>query len=505
MQDASLFCRIESTAQSRGAAPFLIAPDGSILSYADMLLQTAQIANALVAKGVIPGDRVAVQVEKSEQALFLYLATIRAGAVFLPLNTAYTVSEVDYFLGDAAPTIVVCDPSRAPNIASLDSIGDATVLTLDASGQGSLADASNTASREFQTVPRGADDLASLCYTSGTTGRSKGTMLTHRALLSNAETLAELWGITEADTLLHMLPIYHVHGLFVATNTLMLAGGAMLFHPRFDTVEAINSLPDATMMMGVPTFYTRLLSEAALSANLCANMRLFISGSAPLLEETHRDFKARTGHQILERYGMTETGMNTSNPLDGARKPGSVGPSLPGVEVRVCDDDGAVLPGGKTGSVEVRGPNVFKGYWRMPEKTAAEFRSDGFFITGDMGKFDEEGYLHIVGRSKDLIISGGLNVYPKEVEAVIDDAPGVNEAAVIGVPHKDLGEAVVAIVAINAGATAESAAIEERCREMLAGFKRPKAIRFVEQLPRNAMGKVQKAALRDEYRDIFLS
>ncbi len=417
-------------------------------TYAELFQQTGKAANALAASGVRPGDRVAVQVEKSARNLILYLACLRAGAVFLPLNTAYTLAELDYFIGDAEPRLVVCDPQVRDGVAGLAERVGAAVETLDAVGEGSFSDLAAGAPPDFETVARADGDLAAIVYTSGTTGRSKGAMLTHGNLASNARTLVGAWRFTAKDVLIHALPIYHVHGLFVASNVLLMAGGSMLFLPRFDAARILELMPGATAMMGVPTFYTRLLKHPGLTREVTANMRLFVSGSAPLLAETHREWRERSGHAILERYGMTETGMNVSNPYDGERIAGTVGLPLPGVEARIADPEtGEVLPAGRIGMIEVKGPNVFKGYWRMPDKTRAEFRPDGFFITGDLGVIDERGYISIVGRGKDLIITGGLNVYPIEVEEVIDVLPGVVESAVIGLPHADFGEAVTAVVA----------------------------------------------------------
>ena len=454
--------------------------------------------------GVKPGDRVAVQAEKSPAALALYLACLRAGAIFLPLNTAYTPAELDYFLGDAGATLAVVDPVAVQGLAPVAERLDVVLMTLDARGVGSLSRAAERAAEGFETVARGEDDLSVILYTSGTTGRSKGAMLTHGNLLSNAATLAEAWGFTKDDVLLHALPIFHAHGLFVAANISLLVGGRMIFLPKFDLEAVLEALPRATSMMGVPTFYTRLLDDARFSRELTAHMRLFTSGSAPLLPETHRAFEERTGHRILERYGMTETSMNCSNPLSGDRRPGTVGPALPGVEVRVADPEtGAVLPAGEPGVLEVRGPNVFKGYWKMPEKTAEEFRPDGFFITGDIATISEDGYVTIVGRAKDLVITGGYNVYPREVEEAIDALPGVLESAVFGVPHPDFGEGVVAAVVPEAGAEVTGKDIVGALAGRLAKFKQPKRVIFVEALPRNTMGKVQKNLLRDAHGDLF--
>jgi malonyl-CoA/methylmalonyl-CoA synthetase len=488
------------------AAPERVAiemMDDSRLTYAELDERCARTAARLARLGVGRGDRVAVQIEKSVANLLLYLACLRRGAVYLPLNTAYTLAELDYFCGDAEPALIVCDPARRAEVAALGGAGVAQVATLDAQGQGDLVEALAAEPPQAAIASVGDDDLAALLYTSGTTGRAKGAMLTHRNLASNALTLVDAWGFSEADVLLHALPLYHVHGLFVACNTALLAGARLLFLPRFDAAETLEALPRATAMMGVPTYYARLLAQDALSAARCASVRLLVSGSAPLLEQTFYEFEARTGHRILERYGMTETGMNTSNPLHGERRPGSVGLPLPGVEIRVADEAGRVLGPGEIGVLEVRGPNVFKGYWRMPEKTAEEFRPDGFFITGDLARIGPDGYVAIVGRAKDLIISGGLNVYPKEIESVIDDLAGVVESAVIGLPHPDFGEAVAAVVVPAPGAVLDEAAVIAAVRERLAGFKVPKRVWFARSLPRNAMGKVQKNALRARHGDAF--
>ncbi|QBR70963.1 malonyl-CoA synthase [Beijerinckiaceae bacterium] len=476
---------------------------GSSLTFAGMIEGSARFASALVQFGVEPGDRVAVQVEKSVEALMLYLGAIRAGAVFLPLNPAYTVTELDYFLGDAEPKILVCDPARREGLAvSAAKAGLRSVETLGADGRGSFADRALARAPNFIDVPRGPDDLAAILYTSGTTGRSKGAMLTHANLASNAEVLAAYWRFSPTDVLLHALPIYHTHGLFVAVNTLLFCAGKIIFMPKFDADECLAQMPRATAMMGVPTFYTRLLRHENLSHEATAHMRLFISGSAPLLEETHRAWRERTGHVILERYGMTEINMATSNPFEGERRAGSVGFPLPGVALRLSDPEtGVPTPAGEIGVVEVKGPNVFKGYWRNPEKTAAEFRSDGFFITGDLGRIDAEGYVHIIGRAKDLIISGGFNVYPKEVEIEIDALPGVVESAVVGLPHLDFGEAVAAVVVAAAEVT--EPLVLDVLSQKLAKFKLPKRVIFVDDLPRNTMGKVQKNLLRETYRDLF--
>ncbi len=484
--------------------PFLSLTDGTAISHADFLHLTAQTAHALVAFGLKPGDRLAAQVEKSPEALALYAACAQAGIIFLPLNTAYTTDELRYFIENSGAKLVVCDDRAKAKLTPIAEGLDAGIENLNADGSGSLPMATAMRPNTFNTVPREEDDLAALLYTSGTTGRSKGAMLTQKNLLSNAEVLAEYWRFTSEDTLLHALPIFHTHGLFVATNIALLTGSAMIFLPKFDLDTVIDQLPHATAMMGVPTFYTRLLDDPRFTAELTSHMRLFISGSAPLLADTHRQFEARTGHRILERYGMTETNMNTSNPYDGPRRAGTVGVPLPGIELKITDPEtGEDLPDGEVGQIEVRGPNVFKGYWQMPEKTAAELRADGFFITGDLGKVDDDGYVQIVGRNKDLIISGGYNIYPKEIELVLDAEPGVLESAVIGVPDKEFGETVLAIVVPEQGAEIDPAHLLNSACRALARFKHPRKVMLVNELPRNAMGKVQKNALRETYRDVF--
>ncbi len=482
---------------------FLHLADGRVLTHDEFLAMTARFAHALVGADLEPGDRLAVQVAKSPEALALYAACVQAGVIFLPLNTAYTPSEVDYFVGNSGAKLVVCDPRAETALAEIAVRHGAHVLTLDAAGEGSFVAAAESLSEAFETVDRAEDDLAAFLYTSGTTGRSKGAMLSQRNLLSNALTLAELWRFTADDVLLHALPIFHTHGLFVATNVTLAAGGSMIFLPKFDLEAVIAALPRATAMMGVPTFYTRLLSDPRFDRDLVSRMRLFVSGSAPMLEETHRQFEERTGHRILERYGMTETCMNTSNPYD-ARRPGTVGPPLPDVELRIVDPEtGRELPQGEIGLIEVRGPNVFQGYWQMPEKTAAEMREDGFFVTGDLGQVDRDGYVTIVGRDKDLIISGGYNIYPKEIEGVLDSQPGILELAVIGAPHPDFGETVVALLVPEQGARIDTEAVAASLRETLAGYKQPRLIETIDELPRNTMGKVQKAELRERYRTAF--
>jgi malonyl-CoA/methylmalonyl-CoA synthetase len=479
-----------------------LTSDAGAITYAQLEADTARVANALVAAGVGPGDRVAVQVEKSVANLVLYLASVRAGAVFLPLNTAYTIPELSYFLSDAEPGLVVCDPSVRERVEAI--AGASRVETLGVHGEGTLSTLAEIQPDLFAPVARGPDDLAAICYTSGTTGRSKGAMLTHRALTSNAETLVDLWRFTSGDVLIHALPIYHVHGLFVATNVAMMAGSSLIFQRKFDAAAVLAAMPRATCLMGIPTFYTRLLARSDLTGEAVAGMRLFISGSAPLLAQTHVDWASRTGKPILERYGMTETGMNTSNPHDGERVAGTVGFPLPGVALRIVDETtGQSVASGQVGVIEVKGPNVCAGYWRNPEKTADAFREDGFFITGDLGMVDDRGYVSIIGRGKDLIISGGLNVYPKEVETEIDALPGVVESAVIGLPHSDLGEAVTAVIATGGVTGPTERSVLAALAERLAAFKRPKRVLFQDELPRNAMGKVQKVSLREQYSGLY--
>ena len=488
----NLYSRFEAAFRAAGAAPALVHPQGGSTSYAALLAEVERMAGALASRGVAAGDRVLAQVAKSPQAVALYLACLKIGAVYAPVNPAYTGAEVEHFVADAEPALFVAGGGcpAAP-----------AVETLDETGHGTLTELAATASPLAETTPRQDDDLATLVYTSGTTGRSKGAMLSHGNLLSNAEALARCWGWRSDDVLLHALPIFHVHGLFVALHCSFLAATPTIFLPKFDLPALLAWLPRSTVLMGVPTFYTRLLGNDAFAADLCANMRLFISGSAPLAESTFAEFERRTGFRILERYGMSETLMNTSNPLQGERVPGSVGFALPGVEVRIAADDGRVLANGEVGGIEVRGDNVFRGYWRMPERNDAEFRGDGFFITGDLGRMDADGRLAIVGRSKDVVISGGYNVYPKEVEALLDELPGVLESAVVGVPHADFGEGVVAVVVADRGI--DQAAVDAHLKDKLARYKQPKRVVVVDELPRNAMGKVQKNVLRQRYRDIL--
>jgi malonyl-CoA/methylmalonyl-CoA synthetase len=498
---ANLFSRFRQSAP-QGDGKFLTTPSGRTLTYEEMFAQSAQFAHALAELGVAAGDRVAVQIEKSPEAILLYLACLRLGAIYLPLNTAYTLAELEYFIADAAPTLFVASPEKSAPIAPL---GVRKVETIGSDGMsGSLPKIARACAPQFSDLEVSGDRLAAILYTSGTTGRSKGAMLSHDNLGSNAYTLKDLWRFTRADVLLHALPVFHVHGLFVATNTILAAGASMVFLPKFDPDEVFRALPQATSMMGVPTFYVRLLQDSRLTRPATRHMRVFISGSAPLLSDTHREFFERTGQAILERYGMTETSMITSNPYDGDRVPGSVGFPLPGVSVRIADPEtGAPTPEGEIGMIEVKGPNVFSGYWRMPEKNRTEFRPDGFFITGDLGRIDDRGYVHIVGRGKDLIISGGFNVYPKEVEEEIDALADVMESAVIGVPHPDFGEGVTAIVVGKRDARLTENAVISELRARLANFKLPKRVIFLDDLPRNSMGKVQKNKLREMFNGLY--
>ncbi|MDO5498571.1 MAG: malonyl-CoA synthase [Propionibacteriaceae bacterium] len=473
------------------------------ISYAAARAIVERFAGALTELGVRPGDRVAAQVDKSPEAICLYLATLQVGGVFLPLNTAYTGSEIDLFLTDAAPRVFVCAPDTFAEHDARAS-GAMAVESLGARGDGTLATRAAATTPRTDAVARGAQDHAAILYTSGTTGRSKGAVLTHDNLASNCAALLECWQFTAADRLIHVLPIFHTHGLFVAANMTLAAGATMIFLTSFDPDQVIDLMPEATVLMGVPTVYTRLLASEGLTAEATAGMRLFVSGSAPLLVEDHRAFAERTGFAILERYGMTETCMITSNPYAGERIAGAVGLPLRDVEVRITDrETGAPLPHGEIGLIEVRGPNVFEGYWQLPEKTAEEFREDGFFITGDLGRIGPDGYLRIVGRDKDLVISGGFNVYPKEIEDAIDELPGVLESAVIGTPHPDLGEGVTALVVPRPGASIDPDGIVAALAGKLARFKQPRRVIVVEELPRNVMGKVQKAELRTAYADLY--
>lgn len=508
MQNNNLYLRFELDNFSHASGrQFLMTPGRDPLLYGDLSHACGQFQSRLIELDVKPGDRVMVQVEKSPEAVLLYLACLRAGAIYIPLNTAYTETELAYFIEDARPQLLVCQPESLSKIELLaGQQGVPHLLTLGTQGEGSLIDGLESLPAEPEIVNRNSDDLAAILYTSGTTGRSKGAMLTHANLQSNAEALHSYWQWDDDnDVLLHALPIFHVHGLFVALHCALLGGSPVHFLPRFDPALIIEKLPQSTVMMGVPTFYTRLLDTPEFTAGVCQNMRLFTAGSAPLLAETHMEFENRTGHRILERYGMTEAGMITSNPYDGERMAGTVGFALPGIQVRVCDNNNQDCPRGETGVLEVIGPNVFKGYWQMPEKTAAEFRDDGWFITGDLATMGEDGRVTIVGRAKDLIISGGYNVYPKEIEAVIDEIEGIKESAVIGVPHHDFGEGVTAVVVLDQSTTLTEEDIKTQLQGNMAKFKQPKRIYFVEELPRNTMGKVQKAELRKTYETTYQS
>jgi malonyl-CoA/methylmalonyl-CoA synthetase len=522
MKNDNLYALIESRLPRDLAAPCIETHDGLVYSWRDLHFASARLAGWLASLN-LPRDadgvaaRIAVQVEKSPEALMLYLATLRAGLVYVPLNTAYQRAEVEYFLNDARPAVVVCTPARAREIEPLArAAGVRHVLTLGEGRDGTLLAAAAPFPDSFATVQRDADDLAAILYTSGTTGRSKGAMLTHGNLASNALVLDEFWGFKEEreagghDVLLHALPLFHVHGLFVASHAALLAGATMLFLPKFDVRQVLERLPRSTVFMGVPTYYTRLLAEPRFDRHVCRNMRLFVSGSAPLLAETFNEFRKRTGHTILERYGMSETLMLVSNPYFGTprdRLAGTVGVPLPGVEVRVVKEGAEPCANGEIGDVQVRGPNVFKGYWRMPEKTREEFTEDGWFKTGDVGAFGGPGkpdnYLTLVGRSKDLIISGGYNVYPKEIESYIDEMAGVAESAVIGLPHPDFGEAVAAVIVARPGARVDAAQVIVALKDKIANYKVPKRVWIVDELPRNAMGKVQKNLLRDRYAGAF--
>ncbi len=480
-------------------APFLTCDNQRIVSFRSFIARAAQIAHVLTAHGVGPGDRVLVHAPKRDETLALYAATIQAGAVYLPLNTAYTKAELAYFAEDAMPKLIVCDQANLAEMAPLaDGIG-ASVLTLSSDG-GTLSSKADDQPTWFETFDRGPNDLAALLYTSGTTGRSKGAMLSHKNLLSNAVVLTEHWHMTASDELIHALPIFHTHGLFVAMNTALISGAHVRLMETFSVDAIIAALPTATMMMGVPTFYTRLLDDDRFTHALASTMRLFISGSAPLLAETHTAFEDLTGHRILERYGMTETNMITSNPYDGERIAGTVGFPLPEVEVRIVDPETQQpVPTGEIGMIEVRGDNVFQGYWNMPEKTSEEMHADGFFMTGDLATVDAEGRITIVGRAKDLIISGGYNIYPKEIEDVLNDFEGVLESAVFGVPHPDFGESVIAAIVAEPDGTVDQDLLRAEVAEKLARFKHPRLYIPLDQLPRNAMGKVQKNILRDQH------
>lgn len=500
---ANIYALFSGAALKAGDKPLIVERGETRLRFDELDTVTARWAAALTNAGAQPGDRIVVQVEKSIENVLLYLASLRAGLVYVPLNTAYTAAELTYFFGDAEPRIVVCDPAKEDAIASI--IGEAVLLTLGSDRQGSLVQhVADTKERIFDTVARTPDDLAAILYTSGTTGLSKGAMLSHDNLASNSLVLKDYWHWQADDVLIHALPIYHVHGLFVALHLALLGGSTIRFHGAFSADAVLADMPHATVLMGVPTFYVRLAAHECLTREASATMRLFISGSAPLLEVTFGEFEAKTGHRILERYGMTEAGMITSNPYGGERVPGTVGYALPGVSARVADEDGVEVGRGEPGVLEIIGPNLFQGYWKKPEKTAKEMRPDGYFITGDIATMDAEGRVAIVGRTKDLIITGGLNIYPKEIELVLDAVPGVDESAVIGVPHPDLGEAVVAVVVRDNESINESAILSD-LQNQLARFKQPRRVTFVNTLPRNAMGKVQKAKLREQHSGLFAS
>ncbi|MBA2779026.1 malonate--CoA ligase [Billgrantia kenyensis] len=501
----NLFETFAARMRDRSDADFITTREGRRYSYRAALDASARLAGALKALGVAPGDRVAVQVDKSPEAILLYLACLRMGGVYLPLNTGYTADEIRYFLTDAEPALFVCRPAALDEARTVaGESGCPAVETLGTDADGSLLTLAERAEAYSDIEPREQEDLAAILYTSGTTGRSKGAMLTHRNLGSNAATLVQAWRFTGEDRLIHALPIFHTHGLFVGCNVTLMAGSSMLFLPRFDADTIFEEMPHGSVMMGVPTFYTRLVADERLTPEATANMRLFVSGSAPLTAETHQAFEAKTGHAILERYGMTETNMNLSNPYDGERRAGTVGMPLPGVEYRITDrETHAPVPQGEIGMLEIRGPNVFIGYWRMPEKTREELLEDGFFITGDLAMTDAHGYVHIVGRDKDLVISGGYNVYPKEVEQVIDELEGVVESAVIGVPHPDFGEGVTAVVVAQSDASLDERRVLDYLQDRLAKYKQPKRVFFTDVLPRNTMGKVQKNELRKQYQDTY--
>lgn len=489
----------QSLLSAEAERPLLRGAGGTEARYGDADLAAATYAGRLAKIGVKPGMRVAVKVEKSWEQVCLYLACLRMGAVYLPLNTAYTTDEVGHVVADAEPMALICSPGEEGEYRR--AFPGVEVRGMDASGDGSLWEIT---AEPASIAQRAASDMAAILYTSGTTGRPKGAVLSQENLLSNAQTLRSAWAFTGEDVLLHALPLFHTHGLFVAVNTAMLAGASMRMLPAFSADRVLDELPGSTVFMGVPTHYVRLLSTTRLDEDTTRSMRLFTSGSAPLARATHEAFEERTGHRILERYGMTETNMNTSNPYEGDRRAGTVGPALPGVDVRVWDPDAQEQARtNEVGMIEVRGPNVFAGYWRRPDETRESFRDDGYFITGDLGSLDADGYLTIVGRSKDLIISGGLNVYPKEVETAIDRLDQVAESAVIGLPHADFGEAVTAVVVAEPGCSPSPAKLSAALRETLAAFKCPKQILTVDQLPRNAMGKVLKNVLRERYADLY--
>jgi len=498
----NLYNRLAACFPDDRAKSFATLVAGRRVSYADVEAVSARYANALVALGVARGDRVAVQVDKNIEMLLLYLGCLRVGAVFLPLNTAYVASELECLLDDAEPALVVCDAKNLGEFERL-SAGRYLVRTIGGASPGTLTELARIQSSVFDTIECADDELAAILYTSGTTGRSKGAMLSHGNLASNAITLRDAWRFTSDDVLLHALPIFHTHGLFVATNVVLASGSSMIFLPEFNIDLVMDVFGGATVMMGVPTFYVRLLNDNRFTRDLVSDIRLFISGSAPLPADVHREFKHRTGHDILERYGMTETSINTSNPIDGDRVAGTVGLPLPGISIRITDpQNGAVLPRGEIGMIEISGPNVFRGYWKIPERTKGEFR-DNYFISGDLGFIDDRGYISIVGRQKDIIIAGGLNIYPAEVEKAIGDLPLVREVAVIGLPHPDLGEGVAAVIVPAEPGNIDDSAIVAELNGKLARFKQPRAILLMDSLPKNVMGKVQKALLREQFKDTF--
>lgn len=511
MKNNNLFAALRAAFPEDLDAIAVETDNGLYYSWRDLERGTAMLANLLKSLQLPEGARIAVQAEKSVEAMMLYLATLRAGYVFLPLNTAYQSAEMEYFIANAEPSVVVCGRKNFGWVSKIAfQQGTYNVFSLDDNRIGSLLDRAAQCSDRHEVVQRKADDLAAILYTSGTTGRSKGAMLSHGNLADNARVLKDYWAWKatggpegRGDVLIHALPIFHVHGLFVAIHGALINGSKMIWLSKFDPQLVVDKLPEATVFMGVPTLYVRLLAEEGLTREACRNMRLFVAGSAPLLIETFKAWQERTGHTILERYGMSETAMLTSNPYDGERRGGTVGFALPGVSLRVMGDGGQSLPPGEVGGIEVKGPNVFQGYWRMPEKTKEEFTADGYFKTGDVGKIDERGYIHIVGRSKDLIISGGYNVYPAEIEGYINDMPGVDESAVVGVPHPDFGEVGVAIVIAKPGSTLDGDAIIASLKSGLANFKIPKRCFVVTELPRNTMGKVQKNLLREQHKALF--
>ena len=497
---SNLFSNFQENFPDDLDSEFLVTSKGRQVSYLELNDASARIANCLLESGASPGDRITVQVEKSVESIFLYLACLRSGLVYHPLNTAYKSSELSFFIENAEPTIVICSTEAVDTYRSIVSKeGIKAFLTLDSDGSGTLMQEAARFSSNCETRQSKGSETAALLYSSGTTGQPKGIVLSHDNLLKNGETLVNTWAFSSSDQLLHMLPIYHVHGLFVGLNTILLSGASMVWCEGFNAEEAIENLPNCTVMMGVPTYYTRLLSNSKLKKECCSNMRLFISGSAPLLKETFVNFQDKTGHTILERYGMTETGMNTSNPLDGERRAGTVGLPLSGVTVRVVDGSGEEMTTNETGDIQIKGPNVFSGYWRMPDKSAEDFTEDGFFNTGDKGSIDSDGYLSIVGREKDMIITGGLNVYPREIELIIDEINGVKESAVVGVADLDFGEAVIAVI-VSDGSILDEEKIISLCKAQLANFKIPKRIYFIKDLPRNAMGKIQKNLLRERFK-----